>query len=251
MDRRRFFLLLLPILAWPTTPALAAPPCDPSLTPQRNSAIGYRRRGEGRCEGFYIAKVSAGRLRLVGLSVGDLDFAAATHRLTLRAPAVGGPVHLRATAIPAKTYYRLDGRMTPDPGGAGGVFHWPLDVVRRAGLRAADLGLYGFLVDDPTTHVPVRLPGKGGTLRLRLQADRALARVLWRHAPAPACRCGAMPNWAPVALGPAPGRRGAVSIELPGKLPAEFCLEVAAQPVSGDWLQGRWTIAVGASHGGT
>lgn len=121
--------------------ALADAPCDETLQRVANET-GYRLRVSGiRCEGLYVSKVSRSNdLVLVGLTRGRLDLES-KDTLLLKSAIPDQAIHIRAIAIPEKTYYRLDGVIS-----VGKPFIWPLkEVVKRIGLRAEDLALSGFL----------------------------------------------------------------------------------------------------------
>ena len=102
--------------------------CD-SLEPIPESSMQYKNRGN-RCEGFYVANVGARNIDVVALTIGllkyDLDKGV---KLLISAPTQIRPVHVRAVAIPPRTYYRMDADLD-----GGKVLEWPVDdVLRPAG----------------------------------------------------------------------------------------------------------------------
>jgi hypothetical protein len=236
------FLRLAPLMALllPTA-ALAAPPCDDSLEPERDES-GYRLRDQPtRCEGFYVSPVAAPTgLDLVRLLRGRL--AAAGDVLNLAAPGLGQPVRVRGLGLPERTYYRLDGEIAP-----GQRFRWDLSRVARANrLAAADLGLYGYLPgpEAERVYVPLALdpPGELVAAVLGQQRSERYGTVQWRVA---GLRqdggCEAMKgDWKPLPVPEPSGQPVEIPLRDAG---TAFCLQVAARPErGGDWRRGLWRI---------
>ncbi|MCP4700763.1 MAG: hypothetical protein GY862_28500 [Gammaproteobacteria bacterium] len=234
-----FFILVADIPA-----VRAGELCDSDLKPVSQPAIRYQLRSKDRCEGFYtdypVSRIPR-YLQLVGLLRGQLK---PTGAISISAPGIGRAVRVRAAPLPEKTYYRLDGSLPP-----GGVLRWPLDVLRRGGLKAAEVRLYGYLADKPKIFVPLRA-GKGDTeLTMTLRASEDLVKLLWQYAPLRGGNCGAMDNnWQTIE--PSGGFESGTAIEI--KLPAVngkgLCVEAAGLPSAGnDWLQPPpWRIRTGS-----
>jgi hypothetical protein len=128
-------LLLLLILLLHTQVGAQDPniTCDKRLQPI-TSDLSYKWRSN-RCEGLYRSKVDAS-VRIVSYLRGELSFAreSDTH-LLISAPSLSyitsKRIHIRAVAIPLKTYYQMDAMLPIDK-----PFKWPIDtIVRKAGIN--------------------------------------------------------------------------------------------------------------------
>jgi hypothetical protein len=120
---------------------------------------GYRQRAAGcapRCEGLYISDVSSD-LQVVSLLRGELEFPL-EHGINLAVEAPKGmqeAVNVRAMAIPLRTYYRMDSKLSP-----GCLMNWPTDEVllRYAGLRADEVGVFGWIgSEEDKTFIPLTI----------------------------------------------------------------------------------------------
>jgi hypothetical protein len=149
-------------------------------------ALGYRRR-PGRCEGLFVSPVS-GRLELVSLLQGPLHFKLEPHiRLEVSAASreIRQPVHVRAVAIPPRTYYRMDATVVA----TGAPLIWPVeDVLLPLRLDDHRLGIFGW-TDTPQepTYVPLRVEEKNaasvarlGELELKVRIPFDVDEVRWR-----------------------------------------------------------------------
>ena len=219
--------------------------CDPALAPFPASDLGYTSYGN-RCEGFYVANVSSESLEVVSVLQGTLEFEWKPE-VVLRVSAPGltqGTVNVRAIAIPLKTYYRLDGTVSPQQS-----MRWPIgDVIFPGKLTAQRLGVFGWVgTENDKIFVPVRviqedsvqspLPKENTYLIVRSSVD--VDTVLSRYSTAKGNRCSKFVEWreqnsAPVHAG------WPVTITLP-KLSGEkgdLCLEIAAREKDNDeWLK--------------
>jgi hypothetical protein len=159
----------------------------PNLTPSAE-AFPYMRRGN-RCEGFFEAQVTASSIALVGLTVGPLSFSDATHKLTVRPVTPQAfPLSVVVSAIPIRTYYRLDATLPPH-----GSLSWPLDdVVHPARLRASGLGALAYADSGGTrAYVPLHFEETSSgprqaapsTLRATLRTTVELVNLSWRIDP--------------------------------------------------------------------
>lgn len=218
--------------------------CDPVLAPFPGSDLGYTAHDD-RCEGFYVSNVSSESLEVVSVLYGNLHFDWKPDVvIEVSAPTyTKGAVNIRAVAIPLKTYYRMDGTVSPKKS-----LRWPVkDVVFPGQLTAQRLGVFGWVgTESDKTFVPLRVtqkdraksvPAKENTyLIVRSSVD--VDTVTWRYSSAEGKRCSKFNQWqehpnAPVNAG------WPVTITLP-KRPAQkddLCLEIAAKERDNDeWL---------------
>jgi hypothetical protein len=229
--------LLLPILA------LAQTPCQPAyVEAARNldNATRYRQRPNGeRCEGFYSGTVS-NRLELLGLFARPLRFDPSDHALTLAAALPDRAIAIVGQLIPSRRYWRLDARLP-----ANAELRWPTRLLtRHQRFRADQVGLYGRLLEPPTTAepgtwlVPIAVrdgPASAGDPQLLLRTPTALSQVLWRAVSAPGLRCGTYADdWQVLLDNQRPrgfGAGAAIRIPLPDtRLGPSLCMEVQADP---------------------
>ena len=210
--------------------------CD-KLTPLQGSKTGYQKRGN-RCEGVYVINIGAPSLVPKSFTLGPIRYDLnATPVLEISAPGQTEPVNIRATAIPLKTYYRLDAVLP-----ARSVLSWPLaDVLVPEGLSSSRVGVLGLKgTDKDGVLVPVRVAPKGAATTsskplLIIQASFDAQLVKWRWGPLHDQRCAALGQWQdaisyPVTAG------WPITIDL-SKLPGgTHCFEAMAQSgVSNDW----------------
>jgi hypothetical protein len=233
-----------------TIPSVQAASCDPVLAPFPGSDLGYASHGN-RCEGFYVANVSSESLEVVSVLQGTLLFDWKPDVvLQVSAPNfTQGTVNVRAVAIPLKTYYRMDGTVSPEQS-----MQWPIeDVVFPGKLTAQRLGVYGWVgSENDKTFVPLRVTQKEGSKSVPSQENTYLIlrssvdvdTVLWRYSTVQRNRCSKFGEWqeqnaAPVNAG------WPVTITLP-KLSVkkgDLCLEIAAKEKDNDeWLKLRMRI---------
>ncbi|SEH06336.1 hypothetical protein [Candidatus Venteria ishoeyi] len=232
MFKKSFTVLLFTLLN-PT--AWAAPPCDTSLRPVSQPALAYKARGADRCEGFYESQVSrAGSLQLVGLMQGRLP---AAGMIELSAPHTQQHLKLRATALPEKTYYRLDAALQP-----GKTLSWPSRIFTEGGVQARDIGVYAYLANAPKVYAPVQINQGAAQTRLLLQASEAMIRLNWRYALLKNGQCGAMKSWREINQDGGFTAAEVIPVVLP-EIRA-LCLEAAGQTRGSQWLSGLWRIQV-------
>jgi hypothetical protein len=221
-----------------------AAPCDPVLAPFPGSDLGYTVHGD-RCEGFYVSNVSSESLEVVSVLHGNLYFDWRPDVvIEVSAPNyTQGEVNIRAVSIPMKTYYRMDGTVSPKES-----MRWPIgDVVYPGKLSAQRLGVFGWVgTENNKTFVPLRVtqkniaksaPAKENTyLMVRSSVD--VDTVLWRYSTAVGKRCSKFNEWqehheAPVNAG------WPVKITLPNGTAQKgnLCLDIAAKERDNDeWL---------------
>jgi hypothetical protein len=232
---------------WGMSSAAARQACDPSLEPIPDT-VGYSsRKGDARCEGFYVRPIAGGALEVVSLTVGRLRFdPAKTDALLIGLPDLvqGAPseVYVRATALPLRTYYRMDATLAP-----GTPLHWPTNaVLRPQKLDGSRLGILGWVGEGKQRlFVPLivrdeREPATAGEAQLVLLAASPLDHVMWRERSSGSDAPG---GWRELAAkGLEPGER--VTLTLPPGNGPELSVEIMAQPRnSDDWEPHQLRIA--------
>lgn len=202
------------------------------LPPLQGSQFGYQKRGE-RCEGLYVANVGSQSLAATSFSLGKVRFdLKSSVQLQISAPGQTQPVHVRAMAFPAKTYYRMDAPLPP-----GSNVLWPVrDVLLPAKLSDSQIGIFAWKgAEDGKTQVlvPVRVVPQGSAPApappyLVVQASFDAQQVKWRSAPAREGGCLAFGTWQDAIPRPVTAS-WPIAINL-GQLPAGLsCFEAAAQ----------------------
>jgi hypothetical protein len=138
-------LLVLDLLG--RASAADAPPsairleCDSAVATKASDPLRYRQRGN-RCEGVYGQNVAGSSTLRVASLVESFETFDDSSSLPLRVewtPPQGEAVSLRATAIRAGLYYRME---TVRPISASS-FEWPADVRRPLRISSADIGVTG------------------------------------------------------------------------------------------------------------
>ncbi|MBY5592693.1 hypothetical protein HFO49_35690 [Rhizobium leguminosarum] len=148
--------------------------------------IGYQKRsGDARCEGAYASPVGADGLDLISIeNVGQSAVPVTGPILSVSAPKqIGLPVHVRAVAIPLRTYYRMDATLEP-----GASLKWPVSIMRSLNLEPSDIGVVGWIDSGakrefvPLSVVPEGSPPNpdASDVEIRLRPQVSLERVLWR-----------------------------------------------------------------------
>ena len=229
--------LLLGCLSLVYGPLLYAAPCDQNLTPIVGH-VGYAAR-DNRCEGFYVAPVSAPSLELISLVRGKVQYdLTQQERLVILTPGLGqmtqGPVYIRAVARPLRTYYRMD---TVLP--ANGRFLWPVqDVLLPARLHAERLGVYGWVgTEADKIFVPLRVVPQGrqapkAPIEVMVRSAVDLEGLVWRLAAQGAPASGWQQGGANIAAGQP------VTIALPEGPRAQLRLDIAAKADNrDDWTK--------------
>ncbi len=163
--------------------------CDGTLRPT-GGKYGYSlREADRRCEGNYESKVASTKLELVSMTFGPIRYGKQDPTLAISLPPVTksdiGEVRIRGTAIPRKTYYRMDAVLAP-----GEVMHWPLDaVIHPSGLESFDLGVLAWAgASNGRLYIPVnaRPTAAGGNtpppskVMIKLVSTHDLEHLHWR-----------------------------------------------------------------------
>jgi len=129
----------------------AASPCDPKLKQPMDDPHGYRVRGD-RCEGTYARAVAgSGILQVVGFIAAFVAYDPKSRQdlSTEWTPAGEAPVHLRASSLRHRLYYRMD---TIRPAGSSSYL-WPADMLSAFALKREELGVVAWTM-LPVAGVP-------------------------------------------------------------------------------------------------
>ena len=179
----------LSVLARPpvsaTAPAVVRFDCDSLVATRASDPLRYRQRGD-RCEGVYGKNVSgSSTLRVVSL-VESLEAFDDSSSLPLRVewtPPPGDSVTVRASAIRAGLYYRME---TAHPI-AESRYLWPSDVRAPLRISSADIGVTGVVAKSiggtrREVLVPLRIsqrkaPARSASYRLTLWPTVGLSEV--------------------------------------------------------------------------
>ena len=159
--------------------------CDSLVATRSSDPLRYRQRGD-RCEGVYGQNVAGSSTLRVASLVESLEAFDDSSSLPLRVewtPPQGEAVSLRATAIRAGLYYRME---TVRPIAASS-FAWPADVRRPLGISSADVGITGTASmsiggERREVLVPLRIsqrraPARSSSYRLTLWPTVGLSEV--------------------------------------------------------------------------
>jgi len=203
--------------------------CDP-LTALEGSKSGYHKRAN-RCEGLYVTNVSGRSLAATSFTLGSLRYEMkASTRLQVSAPGQRSAVNVRAVALPARTYYRMDAVLAP-----GSAMLWPVaDVLLPESLSDSRIGVFGWKgQEESKTLVPLRVAAEGapptsGKPLLTVQANFDAQQVKWRWAPALEKQCQAFGLWQDAISRPVTAS-WPVIIDLSALPAGVHCLEAAAQ----------------------
>jgi hypothetical protein len=248
--RLRFLSAFAAVLCACLIPHAASPQelrCD-SLARLSGSKSGYQQRGN-RCEGLYVSKVGSRSLAVMSFTLGRLRFdLTSSAPAQISAPGQTQPVHIRAVAIPLKTYYRMDA-MLP----ANTTLQWPLtDVLVPEGLTESRIGIFGWKgTEENEVLVPVRVTAQTTSTASQaplmiIQASFDAQKVKWRWGPTANGRCLALGEWQDAIARPVTAG-WPIAIDL-SKLPAgALCFEAMAQSgTSTDWAPLKLRIDVPA-----
>ncbi len=214
-----------------------------------DDSISYRLREDNFCEGFYRSNLGTPGLEVVSLLNSPLDYDLERDMLLrISAPQIKAQaVRVSVVGIPLKLYYRLDAEIAP-----GGSLHWPLDILVQEKIQARNLGLVGRLSDAESILVPLSVNSVDQAVavqpaQLSLRSSVDVDKVQWRYAEVDSDNCGNWSDWQ--AVQPKYGkvfRSGRpISLTLPSLPSAQLCVEVAAQPSTGEWLKQLLRIQVG------
>jgi hypothetical protein len=247
MTRKGTKLLFGIILAFPCGVQGQVAQCA-TLHPLPNSSFNYRDRGN-RCEGFYVADVGATTMEPISFQQGTLGYELKPGtRLLVTVPGQTQSVHVRAVAIPARTYYRMDAVLNP-----GASLTWPVDdVLLPEHLTPERIGVLAWKGSEQNkTLLPVRVENTGATspgshvlsavLTVRPSFD--VQRIKWRSAAVAGTDCSEFGPWhdssAPQVLAQQP-----VRLSL-GGLEGEHCIDIAAEAESSnEWTTTRVKLEI-------
>jgi hypothetical protein len=218
------------------------PPCASLKTPD-GIATGYKARGN-RCEGLYVADVSANNLELISLTQGDIHYRLAPGVvLQVSSPERTNLLNVRSVAKPPKMYYRMDATLSP-----GSLLKWPVeDVLLPERLDELRIGIFGWYGSgDAKVFVPLLVEVQGQQRTAGAQNDVVFTvrpsfdteAIKWRSGPFNGDTCAAFGNWrdAPQTSILA-GQYTKINL---GVLRAPECVEVAASSqTSNDWTTMR------------
>lgn len=210
--------------------------CD-ALHPSADSSYQYKDRGN-RCEGFYVADVGANTLELVSFQLGSLAAQPKPGEiLRVSVPGQNQAVHVRAVAIPTRTYYRMDALLQP-----GATLNWPVnDVLLPEHLNPERLGVFAWKGDEASKiFMPVRIESSASAARqpatafLTVRPSFDVEKIKWRSAPVVGQKCAAAGAWRDLASNQVSAGQP-VKLSLAG-LKGEYCISVAAEvESSNDW----------------
>lgn len=192
---KREALLLALALAAGLPPAGAAPAaevaCDADLERDSDSPMAYGPR-EDRCEGLYRLKVNSDEILIKSWTAWFEDFDPADPRpleLSWRLPSgVNGPVHVRATALKPRTFYRMDTRRAASES----LWAWPTRLLGQLRLGRQDLGLVSWAAmapadDDEPVYLPLTVRQSAAAepsgYRVALVPGERLIEVSWTVLP--------------------------------------------------------------------
>ena len=196
----------------------------------------YKDRGN-RCEGFYVANVGIRTIDLISLIRGAIKYSLQPS-VVLRVSTIPQslPVHIRAVAIPPRTYYRMDATINGDA-----FLDWPVrDVLAPQNLTSDRIGIFAWTGnEDHRLFLPVRVvatgsPSDAPDTYLFIRPSFDVDAIKWRTASVQSRACAAFGAWKDASrtqiLAGQP-----VKIALTG-LSGQQCVQVAAQSgSSNDW----------------
>lgn len=228
-------LLLWTVLVITADPLHAqAQTCD-NLHPL-SGPFEYKNRGN-RCEGLYVADVGGNTIDLVSLTAGRITYyLKPSLRLRVSTPPQGDPVHIRAVAIPPRTYYRMDAITD-----GKNALEWPAnDVLVPQNLTEHRIGVFAWIgSQDHRVFIPVtvstadsRPDSSSSYLLVRPSFD--VEAVKWRSASLIKGECSNFGAWKDALQGTAlAGQPIGISL---ASLTNRQCIQVAAQSgSSNDW----------------
>lgn len=138
-----------------------------------------------------MSPISAPGLELVSLLRGRIRYDLQPQtRLIVRAPSspssTSRGIHIRAMALPLKTYYRMDATLDESR-----QIEWPVgEVLFPLGLHQASIGAFGWIETDRSRlFLPLRVTPKGSPssssrepVEIGVRTTTTLDRLLWRVA---------------------------------------------------------------------
>ena len=153
------------VLALTSLAVFAQDPCTKFGLKSANVTNGYKWLDGNRCEGLFIQEVAgSGDLRVISfstpLATASLK-SATTLPLTWQAPPpVAGTVHIRATSLRSRHYYRMDA----DVAGASS-FQWPTKVLQGEQMSGEEVALVAWTRVKPFENEDCYLPLRTGGSR--------------------------------------------------------------------------------------
>lgn len=213
--------------------------CDNTIVPSSNANLAYKTR-EGRCEGFYSAKVAANRLKVVSFTLGDIRFQAQEDEvIEIKSPEAR--LKIKAEGIPNDLYYRMDAVLDK------GTMIWPVKEVLFQDTRTRYARNIGILanVSDKVSHpiyVPVKVVGKKAsadpsqTPLLKLVCTTRLTQLQWRVQGESTYR---------VLEGSSFRAFAPIYIRIPEGISGEKLIQIRAKEENGlEWLQTSLTVKI-------
>jgi hypothetical protein len=212
--------------------------CYP-LHPLPGSLSQYQLRAN-RCEGLYVADVASESIDVVSFTLGTISFELNSEtQLRVSARTASQEVHVRAVALPRRTYYRMDATIPSDS-----ILVWPVaDVLLPERLGADRVGVFAWTgTEDKKIFAPVHVVttdldnvARRDEPNLYIELPFDADRIKWRWAPLQQSRCSDFHKWQDATTSPVTAG-WPVKIKLSGVPPGLSCLEVAAtSQVSSSW----------------
>ena len=139
--------------------------CDSKLLQPSADPNGYRMRGD-RCEGVYVKEVAASSsLSVVSLTQSFQEYNLSSGidlRVAWDSVAGNDAVHLRATALPRRVYYRMDAVRPP----GSTSYLWKTGVLAALNLGRKDVGVVGWVSrnigsERRDVYLPLRITQSG------------------------------------------------------------------------------------------
>lgn len=163
----------------------ARPACDSGLVQLAAQVNGYQARGD-RCEGVYARQVAGTTMFLSSFTetFESYDLASDDPLIVHWDARTDSGVQLRAEAIKAGRYYRMDTRAAP----RDSLYRWPNRILSSERLAKTDIGVLGFTRITlggrrRLAYVPLAITQKGtptscGPLQLAFSVETRLSEVL-------------------------------------------------------------------------
>lgn len=157
--------------------------CDNTLKPSDNTQVSYKTRGN-KCEGEYSAKVSAPSLEVVGFTIGIFSYKFEKTEAIEIVNSTGSDINIRSSAIPIKTYYRMDASLKN-----GQALKWDIeDVLIALQIHSNYLGVFGWTESGiEKTYIPVKPVSSNydktnTNIYLVVRADKDVLSAKYRYA---------------------------------------------------------------------
>lgn len=214
--------------------------CDNTLKPADNPKLAYKDRGN-RCEGAYSAKVGAPSIDLVAFTVGALSYKLEkTEVIEIENP-FGFTIHIRSSALPLNTYYRMDATLEKSK-----TLKWEVkDALFDLQIPSNSLGIYGWMgTENEKTFLPVKVVSStidrsDQKLYLIIRPSARVLGVKYRYSLAGE----SFNKYEDIKASFRPGQ--AVIIILPDNLKGEYNIEIAAMLESkSDWIKNQYKLFI-------